>query len=230
MKKMMLIPAYDEENTIADVLNRVPEGFDKVVIDDGSTDKTAEIARSNGAVVISHITNEGVGAAFRTGMTYARTKCYDVVVTIDSDGQMPPEKIVEIAEPIIKDKADMVVATRHKFGDTCGKSKPDFYMNALLSWLTSKAVDYKLSDVTCGFRAYNKKAISKLKMKFDSSYTQEALGDVAIAKLRIVEVSVRIEPKRKFGKSKVLKNRFKRRIFVLRTVYDLWRRRCQKAD
>ncbi|KKW30984.1 MAG: hypothetical protein UY76_C0069G0003 [Candidatus Uhrbacteria bacterium GW2011_GWA2_52_8d] len=94
MKMFALIPAYNEETTIADVLTRTRPYVDgMIVVDDGSSDRTAEIARTQGAVVVSHVINRGLGAAIGTGFAAAQSLGADVVVTLDADGQHDPAEI-----------------------------------------------------------------------------------------------------------------------------------------
>ena len=101
MKILALIPAYNEETTIADVLTRTKPFVDgMIVIDDGSTDRTREIARAHGATVVSHVINRGLGAAIGTGFAAARRLKADVVVTLDADGQHDPVEIKKFVEAI----------------------------------------------------------------------------------------------------------------------------------
>ena len=118
MKLVVQLPALNEEASIGRVLDTIPRslpGVDEVlvlVVDDGSTDQTAELAREKGAVVVSHAQNRGVGAAFRTGLAKATDLGADIIVTLDADGQFNPDDISTLIEPIQKGKADFVTASR----------------------------------------------------------------------------------------------------------------------
>ena len=118
MKLVAQLPALNEEKSIERVLAAIPRrvpGVDEVVVlvvDDGSTDRTAELARAAGAVVVSHVRNRGVGAAFRTGLAKATDLDADVIVTLDADGQFDPEDIPKLIDPILRGQADFVTASR----------------------------------------------------------------------------------------------------------------------
>jgi len=119
MKRLVIIiPAYNEEDSIAQVIKKIPsvvKGIDDinvVVINDGSTDATAKIAKANGAKVVSHPQNFGLGVAFRRGITRALELGADIIVNIDADGQFNPQDIPKIIDPIIEGKAEFVTASR----------------------------------------------------------------------------------------------------------------------
>ena len=117
---VVIVPALNEAKTIADVVLRVPrsiEGIhhvDVVVVDDGSTDETAQLARNAGAIVVGHPRPSGVGAAFQTGLRKAFELGADMVLNIDGDGQFSPEDIPKLIGPLIAGQADFVTASRFK--------------------------------------------------------------------------------------------------------------------
>ncbi len=123
VKLVVIIPAYNEEHTIREVLLRMPDlrnfGVDltPVVIDDGSSDRTAEVARECGAELICHGTNQGVGKSFHDGLEYALEENADILVNIDADLQYAPEDIRLLIKPILENKADFVTADRFTTGD-----------------------------------------------------------------------------------------------------------------
>ena len=115
MKLVVLIPALNEEENIAKAIHSIPKkilGIDEIkilVVNDGSTDKTMDMAMDAGAYrVVSHKTNLGVGAAFMTGIRNAISMNADILVTLDADGQFPPKQISEIIVPILNNQYDMV--------------------------------------------------------------------------------------------------------------------------
>jgi glycosyltransferase involved in cell wall biosynthesis len=210
LKLIVIIPAYNEESTIREVLLRMPdlsgEGVKliPVVIDDGSTDRTAEIARKCGAKVISHGTNQGVGKSFHDGLEYALEEDADILVNIDADLQYAPEDIRLLIKPILDNKADFVTADR--FTQVNGKKvRPsdmpgmnywgNHQMNRLVNWLAG----CKLGDVSSGFRAINREAILNLNLSGKYTYTHETIIDLAMKNLRLVSIPIVVKyyPERK---------------------------------
>ena len=198
MKLIIIIPAYNEEKTIAEVIKRIPENIvgvsekQVIVIDDGSTDRTAELAGEAGAFVFSHPKNAGVGEAFSTGIKKALENRADIAVTIDADNQFNPDEINVLIQSIIKGKADVVLGSRF-----VGQNKPEGisrmklfgnkYMAKFISFLSGQ----KFCDVSCGFRAYSKQALLNLNLFGKFTYTQELILSLKFKGLRIKEIPVR---------------------------------------
>lgn len=117
---IVAMPALNESATISDVISRVPRSLPGVasirivVVDDGSDDETARLAREAGAHVISHAYRQGVGAAFQTALRYAITERADLLATLDSDGQFNPADLAELIEPVVRGDADFSTASRFK--------------------------------------------------------------------------------------------------------------------
>ena len=138
---LIIIPAYNEESTIADVIKRIPSevsGYitNILVVDDGSTDKTAKKAKEAGATVCSHSKNMGLGIAFGTGMSYAIKFQPAVIVNIDADGQFDSADIPKLVKPIIDNEADFVTGSR--FLNTkkiLGMPKIRFFGNKIITKL-----------------------------------------------------------------------------------------------
>ncbi|MCB5235042.1 MAG: glycosyltransferase family 2 protein [Candidatus Cloacimonetes bacterium] len=216
MHLVIALPAYNESATIGQVLDSIKDSFQgvsivtKLVIDDGSTDTTKEIAISKGAMVVSHSHNKGVGAALQTAVKTALGIDADIMVNIDSDGQFDTSDIELIIQPILEDKADFVTASRFK-----DKSlKPEmpwikYQGNRFMSALISKLTKSKYYDVSCGFRAYSKETLLRLNLFGSFTYTQESFLDLAFKGLRIIEVPVKVRGVREHGKSRVASNLFK---------------------
>ena len=185
------IPAYNEENHIADVIKKSLLYVDQVVVcDDGSTDDTAKIAKSAGAIVISQ-SNQGYGAAISTLFDYARRNSAKIMVTLDSDGQHNPEQIPLLLDAIITHGVDVSVGSRF-LGDT----EASGYRKAGIKIITSAAnygTNLKISDSQSGFRAYSRKAISTIHpTEQGMSVSTEILLKISNKGLSLAEVPISI--------------------------------------
>ena len=185
------IPAYNEENHIADVIKKSLLYVDQVVVcDDGSTDDTAKIAKSAGAIVISQ-SNQGYGAAISTLFDYARRNNAKIMVTLDSDGQHNPEQIPLLLDAIITHGVDVSVGSRF-LGDT----EASGYRKAGIKIITSAAnygTNLKISDSQSGFRAYSQKAISTIHpTEQGMSVSTEILLKISNKGLSLAEVPISI--------------------------------------
>ncbi|MFE0024836.1 glycosyltransferase family 2 protein [Amycolatopsis sp. NPDC059021] len=188
------MPALNEQASVGAVIEQVKRslpGADLLVVDDGSVDDTAKLARAAGADVARLAVNLGVGGAMRTGFRYAAARDYDVVVQVDADGQHDPEEVAALLRGL--DEADIVIGSRFAGKGSYKASGPRKYAMVALSIVFSRLARRKLTDVTSGFKAMGPKAI-KL---FASYYPAEYLGDtveslvLAIrAKLTIAEIPV----------------------------------------
>jgi len=207
----LLIPAFNEEKSIGAVLESVPDYVDGViVVNDGSKDRTAEIARKHGAKVISHKKNKGVGATFNTGVRAMLTTDVDIMVNMDADGQFNSADIEKLIQPIISNLADFVTASRFMdksmIPNMSGIKKwGNFRMSRLISWLTGQ----KFYDVSCGFRAYRREVLCRMNLFGTYTYTQETFIDLAFKNVDIMEVPVVVLGRRAKGKSRVASNLFK---------------------
>jgi glycosyltransferase involved in cell wall biosynthesis len=151
MKICIIIPAYNESRHIGDVIGSVkPFGYDIVVVDDGSTDATGEIAREKGTAVIRHQTKMGKGSSLREGFQYAVNKGYDGVIAMDADGQHAAQNIPLFMEKAREHKDSIIAGNRMAdpgnmpFIRTC--------TNKFMSWLISLICRQKIPDSQCGFR------------------------------------------------------------------------------
>ena len=205
MKLIVYMPAFNEEENIQTVIRSLPQKIDGVtvieflVVDDGSTDRTTEYALIAGAQVISHVTNRGVGVAFHSAMQFALEQGADILVSIDSDGQFDPGEILNLIEPILSKKADMVIGNRFKLGIPQNMSKLKYWGNQQVSKILSYVSEQKFQDVSCGFRAYNREALLRLNLFGSFTYTHETILSLAYQGQTIIEypVSVRYDPARK---------------------------------
>ncbi|MBN2300905.1 MAG: glycosyltransferase family 2 protein [Lentisphaerae bacterium] len=231
MKLVYSLPALNEERTISSVLKSLPKnlsGIDEIiclVVNDGSIDKTAEIASDAGAIVLTHASTRGVGAAFHTGKNYALSKGADIVVTIDADGQFNVEDVPALIAPIVEGKADFVTGTR--FADPDNRPEMPivkYWGNMMMCHIVNALAKTSLSDVSCGFRAYSCEALLRLNLFGDFTYTQEVIMSLAFSDIRISELPITVRGVRQFGKSRVANNLVKYAIqtskIIMRTYRD----------
>jgi len=181
------MPAYNEERTIGGVLDILrQEGYSKViVVDDGSRDRTAEIARSKGALVVSHPKNMGLGAALRTGLRVAREQGADRAVTFDADGQHDPKAVRRLLEAL--DGGDLVIGVRQHLGIPLHKRLGNFALN-LITYLFSGV----LTDSQSGSRAFNRRALKAIRIRSDRyEVSSEIVIQAKRQGLRLKEVPVK---------------------------------------
>lgn len=231
---VIIIPALNEEATIAEVIQRcqnvpLPEVCSRevVVVDDGSTDETASIARGLGAIEVSHPVNRGVGLAFQSGLRKALELGATLIVNIDADGQFNPDNIPSLLQPIFSDKADFTTASRFKDPELIPVMPGiKIWGNRVMSRLICKISRQKFYDVSCGFRAYSREAALQLNLWGEFTYTQESILDLVVKGMRLVEVPMKIRGVRSAGKSRVASNLFKygyrAAIIILNTYRDFW--------
>ncbi len=200
MRMIINMPAYNEVDKIATTIKKIPRSYEGItdvliqVINDGSTDDTAQASRDAGAdIVITHPTNRGLGKMFHTMRKSALENKADILVNIDADGQFNPQDISKLITPILNDKADMVLADR--FSGTDAKDIPFLKdkLNRLAAWFVRSAVGYPVTDLTCGFRAHNREALLRLNDPAGFTYTQETIIDAIGKELRLVWVPVRVQ-------------------------------------
>ena len=197
---LVVIPCLNEAATVGGVITDIPRAIDGVgevvvaIVDDGSSDDTAAVAKAAGAVVLSHGENRGVGAAFQTALAYAVAQRFDVMCNIDADRQFDPNDIPRLVKSIVDDESDFVSASR--FVDKA--FTPDMpavkhWGNLRMSALVSGLAGRRFHDVSCGFRAYSREALLNLNLHGRFTYTQETFLDLAFKGLRIREIPVTVK-------------------------------------
>jgi glycosyltransferase involved in cell wall biosynthesis len=204
------LPALDEAATIAEVIASIPReiaGIGEVrvvVVDDGSRDETASLARAAGADVIRHDVTRGVGAAFQTALVHARESGADFFVTLDADGQFDPSDIPRVMAPVVEGIADC--ATGSRFVDP--SLEPEMprmkrWGNRQIARIVSGLTGRRFADVSCGMRCYSREAMLRLNLLGKFTYTHEVLLDLCFKGLRVVEVPIRVRGEREYGESRV---------------------------
>ncbi|MBI2578304.1 MAG: glycosyltransferase family 2 protein [Candidatus Aenigmarchaeota archaeon] len=156
----VVIPAYNEEKSVASVVNRAKKYGSVVVIDDASKDRTAEQAKKAGASVLKHKINGGLGASLRTGFRKALEMQSDVVITLDADGQHDPDDIPEMLEKI-SEGCDFVIGQRNLKKYPFVKKFGNFFLNAATNFVAGTS----LKDTESGFRAIRTGALRKMSFK-----------------------------------------------------------------
>jgi len=212
-KLLVVIPALNESATVGRLVKGVPraiEGIGEtvvVVIDDGSTDGTAEVARAAGARVIRRDRPRGVGAVFHDALALVPEEGADILVFMDGDGQFSPADIPKLVGPILAGEADFVSGSRYHpesppQRQSLGRRIGNWGMSRLISFLTGR----KFYDAACGFRAYSAEVAMSLNLTGRFTYTQEVLLDLSFNDWRIREVPVRVRGTRRHGRSRVAKS------------------------
>lgn len=211
VKLIIQIPCYNEENTLLTTLNDLPKkisGVDEIevlVINDGSTDSSAQIAEEWGAKVLNITPNKGLANAFRSGLQEALALGADIIVNTDADNQYYGKDIDKLVQPILKGQADVVVGAR----DILNIKDFSFLKkvlqkigSAVLRLLSATRVD----DAPSGFRAFSKEAAIRLNVFDNYTYTMETLVQAGAKGMKVVSVPIAVNPK--LRESKLVKNMF----------------------
>jgi glycosyltransferase involved in cell wall biosynthesis len=197
MKLAIVIPAYNEAATIGDVIRQIlaveMPGIEKeiIVVDDGSSDQTAAIARSEGAVPIRHLVNRGVGGALATGIETALRRDADWIVTCDADGQHSPSDIMRLIEPIRSGLADVVIGSR--MADPGGMPWTRRIANRLANVITSVLFGIRTTDSQSGLRAFSRSAARRIRITANRyEALSEIIAEIHRHRLRLMEVPIRV--------------------------------------
>jgi glycosyltransferase involved in cell wall biosynthesis len=201
VKLVIQVPCLNEEHTLPLVLGSMPthiDGIDQidiVIIDDGSTDRTVEVARELGVShVIRHTGNMGLARSFRDGVDYALGQGADIVVNTDGDNQYPQERIGDLVAPILAGKADIVIGDRqtHTIAHFSPFKKA---MQRFGSWVVNKAAGTELPDAASGFRAYSRSSLYRLNIVTQFSYCMETIIQAGNKRLAITSIPIDTNPK-----------------------------------
>ncbi|MFN4000513.1 glycosyltransferase family 2 protein [Microcella sp.] len=201
MKLFVQVPCLNEEQTLPSVLATIPkqiEGIDEIhilIIDDGSTDRTVEVAREHGVEhFVHHVRNMGLARSFRDGVHYALLNGADIVVNTDGDNQYPQDRIPDLVAPIVAGEADIVIGDRqtHTIEHFSWFKKR---LQKLGSTVVNLAASTDLPDAASGFRAYSRDALIKLNIVTQFSYCMETIIQAGNKRLRIGSVPIDTNPK-----------------------------------
>jgi glycosyltransferase involved in cell wall biosynthesis len=193
---VVVVPAFDEEDTVADVVRALPDAVDgmrvvPVVVSDGSTDRTAGVAREAGALVTQLPINRGGGLALRVGYEIALELGAEVVVTMDADGQHLPEELPVLLAPIVAGEADYVNGSRLLGAferDSVVRHVGVHVFSRVVSILTGR----RITDPSSGYRAARADLLRQLVLEQDRFWTSEILIEALRHRARVVEVPVTI--------------------------------------
>lgn len=206
MKILAIIPAYNEEKSIGNVIKQIktaiPE-IDTLVVNDGSSDNTTANALQEGAEVITLPFNLGIGGAMQTGYIYAKRNNYDIAIQVDGDGQHNAGYITELVEALAADKADMAIGSRYvsksAYKSTLARRTGMVFFSGFVKLLTGKSI----KDTTSGFRAVNRKIIDYFAFHYPTDYPEvDVLIKLHKNKYRVMEIPVEMN-ERKTGKSSI---------------------------
>lgn len=194
MKIACVIPAYNEEKNITQVVKSVSPYVDEiVVVDDCSSDDTPLLAAGAGATVLRHIINRGQGAALQTGNDYALNNAADIIVHFDADDQFLAEEIPSMVAPIIEGRADIVFGSRFLGKKTNFPALKKYIIMPLAQFFTRRFLGVKLSDPQNGFRALSRAAAEKIIIdNRQMAHASEIQVKAFKQKLKIVEVPITV--------------------------------------
>jgi glycosyltransferase involved in cell wall biosynthesis len=218
---LIIMPAWNEEevigSTIRELLSTMP-GYDLLVVDDGSTDSTARTARAVGADVLQLPYNMGVGGAMRAGYKYAARLGYDRTIQVDADGQHDPRDIERVLQGL--EHADISIGARFAERGSYKASGPRKWAMNLLAFMFSRVAGTRLTDVTSGFRAGNRRAIAQYCRYFPAEYLGDTIDSLAMALragLTVTQVPVEMRARQAGTPSN---NPAKAAIYLVRSIFS----------
>jgi glycosyltransferase involved in cell wall biosynthesis len=203
VKTLVFIPAWNEQDSvagvIADVRKAIPDA-DVLVVDDGSTDATAERARGCGALVASLPFNQGLGAALQTGYLYALREGYGFCAHLDADGQHPPSEVARLLAEVRGDRADLVIGSRYRDPDAAEAESDDYRPTisrrigtSVFRFFLTLATRQRFTDTTSGMRAANRRVMSLFSEHYSPDFAEIESLQLAVRQgLRVEEVPVRM--------------------------------------
>lgn len=219
---LVIVPAWNEGESVGPTVREIraqPEGWDILVVDDGSHDDTAQRAREAGATILSLPFNLGVGGAMRAGFRYAQRHGYARAIQVDADGQHNPRDIAAVLDGL--ESADISIGARFAdVGDYAARG-PRWWAMRMLATVLSRIAGTRLTDVTSGFRAANVRAIDQYVVYYPAEYlgdTVDSLVNALHAGLTVVQVPVAMRPR---AAGRPSQNPFGAAVYLLRSVFAL---------
>jgi glycosyltransferase involved in cell wall biosynthesis len=206
LRRVAIVPAYNEEESVGGVIDEI-RGFDPdfevVVVDDGSLDRTAEVAAAKGARVLRLPFNLGIGSAVQTGFRFAFENGYELAVRVDGDGQHDAAQLAALVEPLLADETDIAVGSRFAADAGYRSSRSRRMGIRILAGAVSALVRQRVTDPTSGFQALNRHAIALFAADYPHDYP-EAEATVMLAKHRLRWCEVPVEMReRQAGQSSI---------------------------
>ncbi len=230
MKLIIQIPCYNEENSLPITLKALPkqiDGIDEIeilVIDDGSTDKTIEVAKANGVQhIVSMPHNCGLAKAFVAGINGALAQGADIIVNTDADNQYCADDIEKLIRPILNKEADIVIGTR-PVSNISHFSLLKKTLQKLGSWVMRRVSSTQVEDAPSGFRAFSRAAALQINIFDNYTYTLETIIQARAKGLQLVCVPVNVNPD--LRESKLVKNMFdyiRRSVFTMLRMFIIYR-------
>jgi len=201
MKLVIFIPCLNEEETLPVVLKSIPkkisgvDSIEVVIIDDGSTDKTVEVAKKHGVKhFVRHAQNQGLAYSFRDGLRKSLEVGADIIVITDGDNQYPQERIPDLIQPILDGKADVVIADR-QISTIEHFTASKKLLQKVGTWVLNRAAGTNIPDGTSGFRAYSKEAAINLNLVTRYSFGMETTIQAGNKRQAIGSILIKTNPK-----------------------------------
>jgi glycosyltransferase involved in cell wall biosynthesis len=200
---LIVIPAYNEERTIAAViegLRRAAPDYDRVVVNDGARDRTGEVVAAMGEKQLWLPCNLGYGNALQTGLKYGLQSGYDVIVSFDGDGQHRPEDVQPVVDALLESEADMVIGSRYANGRSYNSPLDRKLGQILFSQLTRLLLGQRIYDTTSGFKAMRATACEVVVGGVFMDFHTESLVRLSMAGFKIIEHPITVY-EREHGRS-----------------------------
>ena len=195
---LIYMPALNEAKTIRNVISSIPSQFSNIVeasvlvVNDGSIDTTVAEVKKTKAHLISHNYNKGVGAAFHSAVQYALENDYDILISMDADGQFDANQIVDLVNPILHKEADFCLGTRFENKRPKNMSRIKFWGNKQVNKIIGFIGKEPIRDASCGFRSYSREALMSLNLQGNFTYTHETILDLLDKGFKVAQIPIKV--------------------------------------